>query len=83
MFTKRENRDMEKYIIHQPNYRRLLDGYKAELEALGYGRSSVKTYPRCLQEFLYRLEQQQINSIRKVRQGHITAHHAYLQQRLA
>jgi integrase/recombinase XerD len=72
---------MEKYVIHQPNYHRLLKEYKADLQALGYGRSSVKTYPRCLQEFLSRLEQQQINSIRKIQQGHITAHHAYLQQR--
>jgi len=72
---------MEKYVIHQPNYHRLLKEYKADLEALGYGRSSVKTYPRCLQEFLSRLEQQQINSIRKIQQDNITAHHAYLQQR--
>jgi integrase/recombinase XerD len=72
---------MEKYIIHHHSYHRLLKEYKADLEALGYGRSSVKTYPRCLQEFLSRLEQQQINSIRKIQQGHITAHHAYLQQR--
>jgi len=72
---------MEKYVIHQPNYHRLLKEYKADLGALGYGSSSVKIYPRCLQEFLYRLEQQQINSIRKIQQGHITAHHAYLQQR--
>jgi integrase/recombinase XerD len=72
---------MEKYVIHQPSYHRLLKEYKADLGALGYGNSSVKTYPRCLQEFLSRLEQQQINSIRKIQQGHITAHHAYLQQR--
>jgi integrase/recombinase XerD len=72
---------MEKHVIHQPNYHRLLKEYKADLQALGYGRSSVTTYPRCLQEFLSRLEQQHINSIRKIQQGHITAHHAYLQQR--
>ncbi|WP_179415938.1 tyrosine-type recombinase/integrase [Mucilaginibacter sp. E4BP6] len=72
---------MEKYIIHQPNYHRLLKEYKGDLEALGYGRSSIKIYPRCLQEFLSRLEQQQINSIRKIQQDNITAHHAYLQQR--
>ena len=72
---------MEKYVIHQPSYHRLLKEYKADLQALGYGRSSVKTYPRCLQEFLYLMEQQQINSIRKIQQAHITAHHAYLQQR--
>jgi integrase/recombinase XerD len=78
---KREQGIMKKHIIHQPNYHRLLNEYKADLETLGYGGSSKKIYPRCLQEFLYRLEQQQINSIRKIQQGHITAHHAYLRQR--
>jgi integrase/recombinase XerD len=72
---------MKKYIIHQPQYHRLLKEYKSDLQALGYGGSSVKIYPRCLQEFLYLMEQQQVNSIRKIQQGHITAHHAYLQQR--
>jgi integrase/recombinase XerD len=72
---------MKKHIIHQPDYHRLLAEYKANLQALGYGKSSTIIYPTYLQEFLYNMEQQQTDSIAKITQSHITAYHGYLQQR--
>jgi integrase/recombinase XerD len=72
---------MERFIIHQSGYQRLLKEFTTDMEQLGYGKNSCKMYPRCVREFLYRMEQQQMNSIRKIRQHHITAHHEYLQQR--
>ena len=72
---------MERFIIQQSGYHRLLTEYKTDLEQLGYGKNSCKMYPRCVSEFLYKLEEQQINSIRKIQQHHITAHYEYLQQR--
>ena len=74
---------MERFIIQQAGYHRLLANYKMDLQQLGYGKNSCKMYPRCVQEFLYQLEEQQINSIRKIQQQHITAHYEYLQQRPA
>lgn len=72
---------MERFIIQQSGYHRLLKEYKTDLEQLGYGKTSCKMYPRLVQEFLYKLEEQQTNSIRKIQQQHITAHYEYLQQR--
>jgi integrase/recombinase XerD len=72
---------MERFIIQQLNYHRLLSEYKENLNQLGYGKGSVKMYPRCVQEFLYKLEEQNINHIRKIKQQHIINHHEFLQQR--
>ena len=72
---------MKKHVIHQPDYHRLLAEYKANLQALGYGKSSTIIYPTYLKEFLYNMEQQQTDSIAKITQSHIMVYHSYLQQR--
>lgn len=72
---------MERFIIQQSGYQRLLAEYKTDLQQLGYGKNSVTMYPRCVSEFLYKLEAENIYSIRKIQQQHITAHYEYLQQR--
>lgn len=72
---------MERFIIHQSGYHRLLAEYKTDLQQLGYGKNSCSMYPRCVREFLHRMEAENIYSIRKIQQHHITAHHDYLHQR--
>jgi integrase/recombinase XerD len=78
---KKQEQEMKRYIIHQPQYQGLLTSFQNELRALGYAQGSIKMYPHLLQEFLYRMEQQQVVSVRKIQQSHITGHHEYLEQR--
>lgn len=52
--------------------------FKAQLERLGYSKTSVLMLPKCVQEFL---EVQQIKQLTTITQQHIQEHHQYLQTR--
>jgi len=48
---------MKKLQLENRSYKELLIAFKDWLEVLGYSRSAKESYPNCLKEFFYNLEQ--------------------------
>jgi len=48
---------MKKLKLENQTYKTLLLSFKDWLEVLGYSRSAKESYPNCLKEFFYNLEQ--------------------------
>jgi integrase/recombinase XerD len=72
---------MKKLSIASSEYNDLLDYFTKYIEQIGYSVSACKKFPRNVREFLYRQEQDNIDSIAGTRPGHIERHHRYLEER--
>lgn len=71
---------MKRHQLTNPIHRQLLKDFKGYLEPLGYQPGTVKMLLTCTQEFLWKLEKQDIQ-IPQTRQTDILSHHEYLQER--
>lgn len=67
--------------LHNDSYRALAKGFIKWLDVLGYSNSMKKNYPKMLCEFLYYLEENEINQLAYIKKEHITMYYAHLQQR--
>jgi integrase/recombinase XerD len=63
------------------HYKRLMEGFKAWLETLGYSPGTVYGLPNQLKEFLTWLESQGITDIRDLDQSHVDAFLEYFEKR--
>lgn len=69
------------YLVTIPQYKEYLIDFKAWLRILGYSGNTIKNYPKCLEEFFFQLEKQNIRSIEKVNQQVINDYCHYIQTR--
>lgn len=69
------------FKIKSAGYHQLIGNFAAHLERLGYSEGSQRMLPRCVQEFLYRQEQEEFYDLSQLTSTDITDHHEYLQQR--
>lgn len=69
------------FKIKSPGYNLLIRNFAAHLERLGYSEGSQRMLPRCVQEFLYRQEQEEFYDLSQLTSTDITEHHEYLQHR--
>ena len=72
---------MKKLYLFTPEYQRFFNDYQIYLKLLGYHKTAQKNMAAHVKEFLYRLEQQQINRLKEVTAHHIINHYHYLQNR--
>ena len=69
------------FTLHHIEYNHLVKNFADHLQRLGYSKGSQSMLPKCLQEFLYRQEQEDIYDLTELTSSDITDHHEYLQQR--
>lgn len=69
------------FQIHYSAYHELIKNFKGHLQRLGYGKGTISMLPRCLDEFLYKQEQQELYDLNQITAEDITTHYEYLQQR--
>ncbi len=72
---------MKKLKLENPSYRELLIYFKEWLDIIGYVEHTVYGFPILLQEFLYWLEQHNINRVELITKEHVTAYYQYLKER--
>jgi len=72
---------MKKLKLQNHSYKVLLQNFKEWLDILGYSQSTVYYLPVFVQEFLYWLEQHQINSIDRISLANVTDYYKYLNER--
>jgi len=56
------------YFLTNEQYKYYIMAFKAWLKILGYSGTTVKNYPKILQEFFFHLEQNKITAIEKINQ---------------
>lgn len=83
MFQKSVKREMQKlsFQIQYSEYHELIKNFKEHLQRLGYGKGTISMLPRCLHEFLYKQEQQELYDLSQITAEEITTHYEYLQER--
>jgi integrase/recombinase XerD len=69
------------FTLHHIEYNHLVRNFADHLQRLGYSKGSQSMLPKCVQEFLYRQEQEQLYDLTELTSSDITEHHEYLQQR--
>lgn len=69
------------FTLHHIEYNHLIKSFAQHLERLGYSKGSQSMLPKCVQEFLYKQEQENIYDLMEVTSTDILDHHEYLQQR--
>jgi integrase/recombinase XerD len=72
---------MKKLPLKNPSYKALLLSFRAWLDILGYSESTVYYTPIFVREFLYWLENHEINSIEDIRLEHVGDYYSYLNER--
>lgn len=72
---------MEKFIIYSKEYRNYYAQFMKYLQAIGYSKSSCKTFNTGIKEFLYWIEKQKVMSIEQVKESDIESFYEYLQHR--
>ncbi len=72
---------MKKSKLTNQSYKALLIDFKNWLDVLGFSEAMQKNYPHQLCEFLYWLEQNNINHIDSIQKEHIKNYYKYLKQR--
>ncbi|MGJ5676861.1 MAG: tyrosine-type recombinase/integrase [Nostochopsis sp.] len=69
------------FKLHYIEYNHLIRNFADHLQRLGYSKGSQRMLPTCVQEFLYRQEQESIYDLTEVTNTDILDHHEYLQHR--
>ncbi|MBX2916274.1 MAG: tyrosine-type recombinase/integrase [Cyclobacteriaceae bacterium] len=69
------------FKLHYIEYNHLVKNFADHLQRLGYSKGSQSMLPKCVQEFLYKQEQEQLYDLTELTASDITDHHEYLQQR--
>jgi integrase/recombinase XerD len=69
------------FKIQSPEYNHLVKNFADHLHRLGYSKGSQRMLPKCVQEFLYRQERNELNDLTQLTSSDILDHHEYLQQR--
>ncbi|MGJ5676854.1 MAG: tyrosine-type recombinase/integrase [Nostochopsis sp.] len=69
------------FKLHHIEYNHLVKNFAQHLERLGYSKGSQSMLPKCVQEFLYKQEQENIYDLTEITNTDILDHHEYLQQR--
>jgi integrase/recombinase XerD len=72
---------VKKLKLQNQSYKALLQNFKEWLDILGYSQSTVYYLPIFVQEFLYWLEQHQINSIDTISLANVNDYYKYLNER--
>ncbi|MBP2834241.1 tyrosine-type recombinase/integrase [Aquimarina sp. U1-2] len=72
---------MKKLKLENPSYRALLSNFKEWLDILGYVEKTVYNFPILVQEFLYWMEQHNINRIDLIHTRHVKSYYEYLRTR--
>jgi len=72
---------MKKLKLENRSYKELLIAFKAWLGVLGYSRSVKESYPNCLKEFLYNMEQKGHLQLDAITVTNIKDYYNYLQER--
>lgn len=69
------------FKIHYSGYHELIKSFTKHLQRLGYSEGSTRMLPRCIQEFLYKQEQQELYDLSQVTPSDILDYHEYIQER--
>jgi integrase/recombinase XerD len=69
------------FKLHHIGYNHLVKNFADHLQRLGYSKGSQSMLPKCVQEFLYKQEEQQLYDLTEITSAEILDHHEYLQQR--
>ena len=72
---------MKKLQLENRSYKELLIAFKDWLEVLGYSRSAKESYPNCLKEFFYNLEQKGHYKLDAITATTIKDYYDYLKER--
>ncbi|MFY7930185.1 MAG: tyrosine-type recombinase/integrase [Oligoflexus sp.] len=69
------------FTLYHIEYNHLVKNFADHLQRLGYSKGSQSMLPKCVQEFLYKQEQEELYDLTELTSSDITDHHEYLQQR--
>ncbi|MFN5073471.1 MAG: tyrosine-type recombinase/integrase [Cyclobacteriaceae bacterium] len=69
------------FKLHYIEYNHLVKNFADHLRQLGYSKSTQRMLPKCVQEFLYKLEMESLYNLTEITSADILDHHEYLQQR--
>jgi integrase/recombinase XerD len=72
---------MQKLTLKNQSYQYLEIAFKQWLDVLGYGSGTVGGMPLIIREFLYHLEQNQVQGIGQLQQKHIKSYHQHISTR--
>ena len=72
---------MKKLKLENRSYKELLIAFKDWLGILGYSRSAKESYPNCLKEFLYNMEQKGHYKLDAITATNIKDYYEYLKER--
>jgi len=72
---------MKKLRLKNRTYKTLLLSFKDWLEVLGYSKSAKESYPNCLREFLYHMEQRGLLQLHTITATNIKDYYEYLKER--
>lgn len=72
---------MQKLNLKNQSYQYLEIAFKQWLDVLGYGSGTVGGMPLIIREFLYHLEQNQVQGIGQLQQKHIKSYHQHISTR--
>ncbi|MFZ5551723.1 MAG: tyrosine-type recombinase/integrase [Bacteroidota bacterium] len=72
---------MIRYLLKEQHLRHYISEFKNWLRLLGYSGTTVKNYPKMLQEFFYYIEQAGITEIEEINQQTIDSYAGYLHSR--
>jgi integrase/recombinase XerD len=79
--TQKRVKEKKMFKLHYPAYNHLIRNFADHLHRLGYSKGSQSMLPKCVQEFLYRQEQEGFYGLAEITGAEILDHHEYLQQR--
>jgi len=69
------------YLLSNQEYKDYLTNFMSWLKVLGYSGTTIKNYPRCLEEFFFQLEKRNITTIEKINQKVMDDYSSYIQTR--
>lgn len=69
------------FPVHYSEYRHLVKNFTEHLQRLGYSNGSVRMLPGCVQEFLYKQEQEELYDLSHLTPSDILDYYEYLQER--
>lgn len=72
---------MIRHLLKEQHHRHYISEFKNWLRLLGYSGTTIKNYPKMLQEFFYYLERNGIHSIEEIKQQTIDTYANYLHSR--
>ncbi len=74
-------KEKKMFKLHHPAYNDIVRNFADHLQRLGYSKGSQRMLPKCVEEFLYKQEQEGLYDLRGLTSCEIADHHEYLQQR--